>query len=63
MDVKEFAKLVQDMRKAQQEFFKARKMGLQTVANQWLDTSKRKEREVDAAAAAILAESTPQTMF
>jgi hypothetical protein len=63
MDKKEFAKLVQDMRKAQQEFFKARKMGLQTVANQWLDTSKRKEREVDAAAAAILAESTPQIMF
>jgi hypothetical protein len=63
MDKKEFAKLVQEMRKAQQEFFKARKMGLQTVANQWLDNSKRKEREVDAAAAAILAESTPQTMF
>jgi hypothetical protein len=63
MDIKEFAKKVQDMRKAQKEFFKARKMGLQTVSNQWLDASKKLEREVDAAATAILSGATEQSLF
>lgn len=63
MDIKEFAKLVQDMRKTQNDFFNARKQGLQAVANELLNKSKKLEREVDAAATAILAQSTPQTMF
>lgn len=63
MDIKEFAKKVQEMRTAQKEFFVARKMGLKTVSDNWLNKSKTLEREVDAAATAILAESTPQTMF
>lgn len=63
MDIKEFAKRVQEMRKAQKEYFAARKQGLQAVANELLNRSKTLEREVDAAATAILAESTAQTMF
>jgi hypothetical protein len=63
MDAKEFAKKVQEMRKAQNEFFKARKLGLQTVSNQWLDTSRKLEREVDAAAAAILSGATQQSLL
>ncbi len=63
MDIKEFAKKVQEMRKAQTEYFKARKMGLQTVSNQWLDTSKKLEKEVDVQATAILSGSTPQNLF
>lgn len=63
MDVKEFAKKVQEMRLAQGEYFKARKNGMQTVATMWLDKCRKLEREVDAATTAILAPSTPQTMF
>lgn len=63
MDIKEFARKVQEMRKTQQAYFSARKQGLQAVANDLLNKSKTLEREVDAAATAILAESTPQTMF
>lgn len=63
MDVKEFAKKVQDMRKAQTEFFTARKMGLKTVSDMWLQKSKTLEREVDAAASAILAGATEQKLF
>jgi hypothetical protein len=63
MDVKQFALKVQEMRKAQKEFFSARKSGMKTVSDMWLDRSRKLEREVDAAAAAILAPSTPQTIF
>lgn len=63
MDAKEFAKKVQEMRTAQKEFFKTRKLGLQTVSNQWLDTSRKLEREVDAAAAAILSGATQQSLL
>lgn len=63
MDAKEFAKKVQEMRPAQKEYFTARKMRLETVAASWLTKCRNLEREVDAAASAILAPSTPQTMF
>jgi len=63
MDAKEFAKKVQDMRAAQKEYFTARKMKLETVAASWLTKCRNLEREVDAAAADILASSTPQKMF
>lgn len=63
MDPKEFAKKVQEMRSAQKEYFTARKMRLETVAASWLTKCRTLEREVDTAAAAILAPSTPQTMF
>lgn len=63
MDIKEFAKKVQEMRKTQKDYFQARKQGLQAVAGELLNRSKTLEREVDAVATAILAESTPQTMF
>jgi hypothetical protein len=63
MDIKEFAKKVQEMRAAQKQYFKARKMGLQAIANDWLTTSKALEKEVDTMTTAILAESKPQSMF
>ena len=58
-----FAKLVQDMRTAQKEYFKSRKMGLQTVSNDWLKKSKKLEGEVDEATAAIIAGGQPQKLF
>lgn len=63
MDIKPLAKLVQDMRNAQKEYFKARGQRLQAVAAGCLDKSKKLEKEVDAAISAILAESTPQNLF
>lgn len=53
MDIKQFAMLVAEMRKAQRDYFK-------TPSNQYLaksallELSKRLEREVDAAAKSIL---------
>lgn len=58
-----FAKLVQEMRKAQKEYFKSRKMGLQTVSNDWLNKSKKLEREVDDTAAEIMQGGQPQKLF
>lgn len=63
MDAKEFAKKVQDMRNAQKEYFKARKEKMEAVAAGWLTKSRTLEREVDAAAAAILAGATEQKLF
>lgn len=63
MDIKEFARKVQEMRKTQKDYFAARKEGMQSVANELLNKSKTLEREVDAVAIEILATSTPQQMF
>lgn len=49
-----FAKKVQEMRTAQTEYFKSRKMNLQTVSNDWLNKSRRLEREVDELAKQIV---------
>jgi len=58
-----FAKLVQDMRTAQKEYFKSRKMNLPTVAQDWLNKSRKLEREVDDLAAAIMQGGQPQKLF
>lgn len=63
MDIKEFAKKVNDMRTAQSEYFKSKKAGLHSVSNDWLSKSKKLEHEVDKLVAEILAGSTPQKLF
>lgn len=51
----DYAKKVQDMRTAQTEYFKSRKMNLQTIAQDWLNKSRRLEREVDELTRGIIA--------
>lgn len=43
------------MRTAQTEYFKSRKMNLQTIAQDWLNKSRRLEREVDELTRGIIA--------
>jgi hypothetical protein len=63
MELKEYAELVQKMRSAQTEYFKARKQNLPTVANSWLSAARTLERQTDEATEAIInpPKPSPQT--
>jgi hypothetical protein len=61
--IKIYARKVQEMREAQKEYYKARKMQLQATAADWLEKSKKIEKEVDRMTLEILAGSRPGTLF
>lgn len=61
--IKAYANRVQEMREAQREYFKARKMKLESIAADWLVKSRAAERSVDILTAEILASSTPGKLF
>lgn len=66
MNLKEFAKKVKEMRKAQNDYFQLKKRGditMMTVLRELLKRSNSLEKEVDVLVAEILAESTTQELF
>jgi hypothetical protein len=63
MDVKQLAQKVKEMRNAQKEYFKAKKMGLATVSADWLKKSKALESEIDKAIDEIMTGATTQNLF
>lgn len=63
IDIKVYAKKVNDMRTAQANFFEAKKQKLSTVADSWLTKSKALEKEVDTLTAGILAPTVQGKML
>jgi hypothetical protein len=63
MDVKQLAQKVKEMRNAQKEYFKAKKMGLVSVSADLLKKSKILESEIDKAVDEIMSGATTQNLF